>query len=506
MFRLVAGSYLVWVPLVFSCSSSTPIPSSDGPGQGHSSEDPTTDADVSIPDNDAGNVPNIQPPDWNLPIQGTLAMDESPKPNVFETRIEAYEKDLEILPGKPTPVWTYNGVLSGPEIRVQRGDRLIVHFTNNLPEPTTIHWHGLRIPADMDGVPGESQPEVKPGESFTYDFVVPDAGLFWYHPHVNSAAQAGFGLYGALLVSDPDEPADLGDEMTLVLSDMSIEEDGSLTPPDVSGDLGTLFGREGNVLLVNGKVDPVIQARSGRRQRWRVVNASRSRYYQLAVEGHTFTRIGGDGGFLAHPVQDPTVVLAPGERADAILQLTANPGSELPVRWVAYDRGFGSTFARPDLTLFRIQVTNDEPHEDAPLPELSRSIEPMDVSDAALVTMELTQNDVGSAFALGINGIPSWDAPPLMIAVGDTHVWELKNTFEFAHPFHLHGFFFQVLEVNGAPPPVLEWKDTVDVPVDATVKIATKFDERPGMWMFHCHILDHADAGMMGMVHLHEEH
>jgi FtsP/CotA-like multicopper oxidase with cupredoxin domain len=508
MVRLAAGCASALV-LTLGCSPDTisvdvettrPSPSvpGDAAAGGHSKES-------SAPD--AGPVDSkAQPANWSVPIQGPLAEDESPEPDVFETHIEAYEADLEILPGKTTPVWTYNGNVSGPEIRVSRGDRVVVHFTNNLPEPTTIHWHGLRIPVEMDGVPGESQPEVKPGETFTYDFVVPDAGLFWYHPHVNSAAQAGFGLYGALLVSDPEEPADLGDELTLVLSDMSIEADGSLSPANVSGDLGTLFGREGNVLLVNGKVDPVYEARAGRRQRWRVVNASRSRYYQLALHGNTFTRIGGDGGMLEHPEATDTVVVSPGERADVILQFNAEPGTLLPVRWVAYDRGFGSTFARPDATVFRIQTTLDAPFEDAPLPTLSRTIEPIDIAGATVVPMELTQNDVDGKFALGINGVPSWDAPPLMVTIGDTHVWELKNTIEFAHPFHLHGFFFQVLEFNGVVPSVREWKDTVDVPVNGFVKIAVRFDERPGMWMFHCHILDHADAGMMGMVHLHDAH
>jgi FtsP/CotA-like multicopper oxidase with cupredoxin domain len=498
-----------WMVLA-ACSPDSP-PSSTSPDSDTDSAPSNgakSDSSPGSSDDTSGAVApvNVQPPDWSAPIDAVRAVNESERDDVFETHIEAYVKDVEIVPGTTTPVWTYNGSLPGPEIRVKRGDRLIVHFTNNLPEPTTIHWHGLRIPAAMDGVPGDSQPEVQPGETFTYDFVVPDAGLFWYHPHVNSAAQAGFGLYGAVLVSDPEEPANLGDELTLVLSDISVEEDGSLMPPDVSGDLGTLFGREGNLLLVNGKVDPVIRARAGRRQRWRVVNASRSRYYQLAVEGNSFTRIGSDGGFIERPVEETTVVVAPGERADVILQLNATPGSELPVRWVAYDRGYGTTFQRPDVNVFRIQVTDQKPYEDAPLPVTAREIEPIDVTDAKVVRMQLTRNDIGDTFALGINGVPSWEAPPLMVGIGETHIWEVENTIDFAHPFHLHGFFFQVLDINGVAPVVREWKDTVDVPVDTQVRIAVHFDERPGMWMYHCHILDHGDAGMMGMVHLHETH
>jgi FtsP/CotA-like multicopper oxidase with cupredoxin domain len=454
----------------------------------------------------------IVPPDqgpqssgWSDAIRAQAAEDESPDPSVFETHLEAYPASLEILPGTTTEVWTYNGGVSGPELRVKRGTRVIVHFTNNLPEPTTIHWHGLRIPNDMDGVPGPSQPAVQPGQTFTYDFVVPDAGTFWYHPHVASAAQVGFGLYGSLVVTDPDEPPDLGDELTLVLSDMSLDEDGALQPPDASGDLGTLFGREGFVILVNGKQNPVVDVRSGRRQRWRLINAARSRYFQLGLAGHRFTRFAGDGGFIEHSVEEDTVVVTPGERAEVILTPSAPGGTELPVRWIPYYHGYGTTFGRPEETIFRVRITDDEAYVDTTLPQLSRSIEALDTSKAPVTRLQLTRNDdADGKFALGINGVPAWQAEPLLAAMGETQVWEVQNTIDFAHPFHLHGFFFQVLDVNGVVPGVREWKDTADVPVGATLRMAVKFDERPGMWMFHCHVLDHADAGMMGMLHLHE--
>lgn len=442
---------------------------------------------------------------WSDAIRAAPAEDESSDPDVFETHLEASTTNLEIVPGTRTDVWTYNGGVPGPEIRVNRGTRVIVHFTNRLSEPTTIHWHGLRIPNDMDGVPGMSQPEVEPGQTFTYDFVVPDAGTFWYHPHVASAAQVGFGLYGSLVVVDPDEPPDLGDELTLVLSDMSVNDDGSLQPPDSSGNLGTLFGREGFSVLVNGKENPVVDSRAGRRQRWRLVNAARSRYFQLGIAGHRFTRFAGDGGLVEHPVDSETVVLAPGERAEVVVTPSAPAGTELPVRWIPYYHGYGTTTGRSDETIFRLRVTDDEPWVDAPLPALSRVIEPIDTSNASTTMLELTRNDgADGEFALGINGVPSWDAEPLMAAIGETQIWQVQNTIDFAHPFHLHGFFYQVLDVNGVAPAVREWKDTADVPVGGTLRLAVRFDERPGMWMFHCHILDHADAGMMGMVHLHE--
>ena len=271
---------------------------------------------------------------------------------------------------------TYNGLVPGPMIRARVGDRVIVHFTNALAEETTIHWHGLRVPAAMDGMPGHSQPPVHRAAAFLYDFVVPDASTFWYHPHVNSAVQEGNGMYGAFIVDDPAEPAGLGDEVVMVLSDIDVKEDGSLQPADGGGDLGTLFGREGNVLLVNGKVKPTLKARPGLRQRWRIINAAKSRYFQIALDGHSFTRIGGDGGLLTAPVEVSRPVLTPGERADLLVVPEGEPGAELVVRWIPFDRGFGSTFNRPNEDLFTVRLEGTRAETPA-LPELRREIAPL---------------------------------------------------------------------------------------------------------------------------------
>src|SRR5690606_15197186 len=133
---------------------------------------------------------------------------------------------------------------------------VIVHFRNSLPEPTTIHWHGVRVPNDMDGAPGMTQDPIAPGAEFRYEFVLRDAGTFWYHPHQSSSDQVGRGLYGPIVVVDPEEPDVFGDELVLMLSDVSLDADGQLLPKDNGGSFGDLFGREGNVLLVNGKVLP----------------------------------------------------------------------------------------------------------------------------------------------------------------------------------------------------------------------------------------------------------
>jgi FtsP/CotA-like multicopper oxidase with cupredoxin domain len=415
--------------------------------------------------------------------------------------IEARVAAVELKPGTMTPAWTYNGSVPGPLIKVHQGDRLIVHFSNHLPEETTIHWHGLRIPLAMDGVPEHSQAAVRPGETFDYDFVVPDVGLFWYHPHVRSAGQVGDGLYGALLVEDAEDPAKFGDPLVLVLSDVEVNDQGGFLPADNGGNIATLFGREGTVVLANGRVNPVLGARVGVRQRWRVVNAAKSRYFWLALDGNTFTRIGGDGGLMGTPVPVDRLLLAPGERADLVIEPRGTPGSDLPLRWMAYDRGFGTAFMRPDVTVLTVHLSSDPPALSPALPPTGRVVEPLSTAGATPVEIRLTRNDVNKVFQLGINGQKNGGAP-LQGHVGETQVWTVTNTIAWDHPFHLHGFFFQVLDDSGAPREPVEWKDTVNVPVDKHVKLAVRYDDRPGMWMFHCHILDHADAGMLGMLML----
>ena len=453
------------------------------------------------------------PVGWDQDIRGTELVDRNKDPEVVEVDLEARVAPVTFTGGVATEMWTYGGSVPGPLIRVPQGARLIVHFTNNLPSETTVHWHGIRLPADMDGVPDHSQPAVQPGQTFDYDFVVPDAGLFWYHPHVRSAVQVGQGLYGALLVearkgfdrSRAGFAPELGPELVLVLSDVFLRDDGQLGDPTSGGDLATLFGREGNMVLVNGKVAPTVLARPGQRQRWRIVNAAISRYFQIGMAGHTFTRIGSDGGLLTSAEETDVLVLTPGQREDVLVTPRGDAGAVLPVRWIPYDRGFGSTEFRPEEQIMNVRLTEDPPIVEPPpaLPTVLRDIQRLDVSGAGTRSISLTQSTIDGKLILGVDGVPSWEAEPLHAHVGETEVWTVTNLMKWDHPFHLHGFFLQSVDpVTGL---VLspEWRDTLNVPRDGVIAFAVKYEDRPGMWMFHCHILDHADAGMMGMIHLH---
>jgi FtsP/CotA-like multicopper oxidase with cupredoxin domain len=439
-----------------------------------------------------------QPEGWDADLAMHAAVDTNPDPDVIEIELEAKITDIELVAGAPTPVWTYNGALPGPLIRAKLGDKIVVHFKNSLPEATSIHWHGLRLPNHMDGVPGLTQDPIEPGGEFVYEFEARDAGTFWYHPHINSAAQVGWGLYGSLVVEDPADPEIFGDDLVLVLSDMGVDAQGRFLPEDTGGEFGDLFGREGNLLLVNGKILPRLKVRAGKPQRWRVINAARARYYTLRLPGHTFVKLGGDNGLAERSEEVSRVVLVPGERADLVFTPSDEPATVSVLRWIPTERGFGSLYNRPRENMLEIETVAASPVVPEPVPQFLREIEPIDVSDATELTLDLTISTESrmhmKEVVMGINGVPYWNSQPFEARIGDTQIWNITNDTAFAHPFHLHGYFFQVLDDSRVP----EWKDTVDVPANSSLRIAVHFDERPGVWMFHCHILDHADSGMMG--------
>ena len=450
-----------------------------------------------------GSTSSLAPTGWDAAIKLAEAVDRNPDAKIVEIDLTAQLAEVQVAAGKTVRAWTYGGGLPGPLIRARVGDRLVVHFANRLPEPTTVHWHGVRVPIEMDGVPGISQPEVKPGESFVYDFVLRDAGLYWYHPHVMSAAQVGFGLYGALLVEDPADGVGVADELTIVLSDIGFNTKGELEPADSGGSAGMVFGREGTYVLANGKRLPTLHARAGAPQRWRIVNAAKSRFFLLDLEGQSFMRIGGDGGLQERAVTEDTLLVTPGERVDVIVTPKGTPGQRLVLRALLYNRGYGSVEYRNDEPVLTVAL-DDQPAITTPLvlPPTKREIVVPSAANAVPVDIVLTLPPVDGKgqSEFRVNGVPFWKARPYLAKLGQTQLWTIKNDTEWDHPFHLHGFFFIVLDDKGAPVRPLAWKDTINIPMKTTARFLVTFDERPGEWMFHCHILDHADGGLMGTV------
>lgn len=407
--------------------------------------------------------------------------------------LEASKFDWDIAPGKTIEAWGYNKQLPGPELRANVGDTLVVRLTNHLEEPTMIHWHGLRIPAAMDGTDAVQKP-VAPGEVFEYRFVLPDAGTFWYHSHANETVQMERGMYGSLIVEDPTDPVFDG-EKVLMIDDMKLNSENAFTKPGwfVPRIVERHDGREGDTLLINGKENSVIEIAAGQTERWRFINSSSARYFALHLGGKEFKIIGTDGGLLEHPRTVTEVLITPGERVD----IAAGPfeeGETILLESLRYSR---STFLRPKRQQFATVKVGKQKASIAYLPETLRTIEPLARQDAA--TTRKVRLSVGPSLTDGMDFLVNGDVHvnDKPVKVGELQIWEVSNTSLMDHPFHLHGFFFQVIEENGNAPAYMAWKDTVNLTPRSKMKIAWMPDNRPGTWMYHCHIIEHHAAGMM---------
>jgi FtsP/CotA-like multicopper oxidase with cupredoxin domain len=435
-------------------------------------------------------------------VAPSVLKNHSTLPHVVEVSLTAAPARLALYPGKMTDAFAYNGQVPGPTLLVHEGDSVIVHFHNELPEPTTIHWHGMHLAATMDGSPLNLVPA---GGRTDYVFKVERdrAGTYWYHPHPDKRTgyQVAKGLYGALVVlpaHDPLPPS-IPDKL-LILSDNRFLPDGSVDLPDIDSPAGQIDqenGREGPVIFVNGQLDPTITIRSGEVQRWRIVNASAARVYRLAVPGATMIQVGSDGGLFEHPHEVKDVLIANSERVEVLIRGTGAPGSRTSLEDLPYDRYMPQT--RPadweeTRDLVELRYSTDPPVAPVAIPAVLRPVPALDTTQVvARQVVTFTQGMINGR-RMDLNRVD------LRARLGTTEIWEIDNLVGMDHPFHLHGFRFQVLDRDGVPVTERRWKDTVNVPKHATVRIIIRFDNFAGRWMFHCHILDHEDEGMMGIL------
>jgi FtsP/CotA-like multicopper oxidase with cupredoxin domain len=418
-----------------------------------------------------------------------------------EVTLTAAPARLSLVPDATTEIFTYNGRFPGPTLEFREGDRVTVHFRNNLPEATTIHWHGLHLPFTSDGSPFHP---VEPGQEYDYVFTIQPgtAGTYWYHPHPHhrTGYQIAKGLYGAIIVRAPDDPLRGLTERLIVISDNRFAADGSIDLPaslTPTGIVDRENGREGDVVFVNGAVMPTIAIRAGEVQRWRVVNASAARVYRLALPGHKLLHVGSDGGLFERPVEVDEIVVANAERVELLVRGTGSPGQRVVLQALPYDRYVPQT--RPakwnqTRELLTLQYTTKSPKRVAPIPATLRHVPALDTTQAtARRLMVLTQGM--------INGqLMDHNRVDVAASLDATEIWEIENLVGMDHPFHLHGFQFQVLDRNGVPEPFRSWKDVVNVPKHGSARFIVRYANFPGKWMFHCHILDHEDHGMMGIL------
>jgi bilirubin oxidase len=422
-------------------------------------------------------------------------------PGMVEVDLTAAPIRLALRPGSPTEAFAYNGSVPGPTLDVREGDRVVIHFRNALPEPTTIHWHGLHIPARMDGSPLTPIP---PGGRFDYVFTIPPgtAGTYWYHPHpdARSGFQVAKGLFGAIIVRARDDPLAGIPERLLILSDNRFRADGSVDFPEphsLAGIRDEENGREGDVLFVNGQIAPAVPIRSGQVQRWRVVNVAAARVFRLALAHHTLLHVGSDGGLFERPVAVDHVDVANSERIELLVRGTGAPGDRAALEALPYDRYVPQT--RPedwDTTrdLLTLAYSRAPRVRAPPLPTSLRRVPALDTSAATATHVLVLSQGLINGRTMDMTRVD------VHATLGATEIWQIENVVGMDHPFHLHGFRFQVIDRDGVREPFPSWKDVVNVRKHETVRIIVRYHDFPGLWMFHCHILDHEDHGMMGVL------
>lgn len=424
--------------------------------------------------------------------------------NVKALRAAATRQNLVGAAHPATEVWGYNGAVPGPQLRFKQNERVRIEVHNALEVDSTVHWHGVRLPNAMDGVPGLTQRPIAAGGKFEYEFEVPDAGTYWYHPHTGGGEQVGRGLYGALIVEERDPPA-VDRELVWVLSDWRLDREARNRPDFGNAMDASHAGRIGNTVTLNGAIPEFVDVRSGERLRLRLINASSARIYGLSFEGHEPWIIALDG----HPVTPHwfgRVVLGPGMRADLILDCTGEPGSA--------HRLVDDFYRGRAYELLKVRYSREKPVRSSfePAPRLSANPVKEPARDAERHRFVLGGGAMGAVPNQREHKGVFWTvngralahehlahAPLLSLKLGRSYVLELVNDTGWHHPMHLHGHVFRLVSRNGKEVLPRQWGDTVLVDPEARAEIAFVADN-PGDWMLHCHVLEHQASGMSGFV------
>ncbi|PZX12729.1 multicopper oxidase family protein [Celeribacter halophilus] len=405
-----------------------------------------------------------------------------------------------------TEAYTYGSQFPGPMIRAKQGERIARELVNDLPVPTSVHWHGIRIDNAMDGVAGLTQEAVLPKARFTYDFAVPDAGTYWYHAHINSMEQVARGLYGPLIIDEVNAP-DVDRDEVLMLDDWRLDPETAQIDPDFDFPMDRSHaGRYGNLIGTNGRYGYRLSARRGERLRLRLINAANARIFGLTFQGLTGWTVALDGMPLATPEPvDSEIVLAPAQRIDLIVDVTAAEGEEAMILRFDDDEKWR---AQVGFDLSGIKAIRDT--APAPLPP-NPGMETVNLARATQLEMRMEGGAMGNmpmgrmngqmmGFREMVSGGMYWtlagvagmdETPFARLSLGEHVRLKLTNDTIFPHAMHLHGQHFREIS-DGKQGPM---RDTLlSLPAETT-EIAFVANN-PGKWLFHCHMLGHAATGM----------
>jgi FtsP/CotA-like multicopper oxidase with cupredoxin domain len=453
----------------------------------------------------------------DAPSRGTSGQDLA-QPPVLASRDGVLEVSLTAAPGvrlagRDTLAWGYNGTCPGPTLRVRPGDLLRVRLVNHIDQPTNLHAHGLHVSSRGNG--DNPFVTVDPGGSFDYAYRIPadhPPGTFWYHPHHHGAVadQIFAGLAGALLVDggpDPDLP--VTDDLALLVTDTTLDGAGRVVAPNM---MARVMSREGDPVLVNGQHQPVITAAPGDAQRWRVINGCVSRVLALRLEVHRLTQLALDGAFLPAPAERDQVVLAPGNRADLLVRPLR--GGRYTLVAHPYDRGSIGMLGGGPPTPGPVPLATLEASGPAATPPPLPVTLPAPPSPQGRVAGQrrLTFDmDMGMGM-MGGTGTGMFtidgrtfdpDRDDQTVPLDTVEEWTVVNTSSMDHPFHLHVWPFQVLATSTGAPPTGLRQDVVLVPARGWVRLRIPFTDYPGRSVYHCHVLDHEDLGMMATINVH---
>jgi FtsP/CotA-like multicopper oxidase with cupredoxin domain len=395
-----------------------------------------------------------------------------------------------------TPVYNYNDKIPGPTIRGREGSVLVVDVLNQLNEPTSVHWHGLRIDNAMDGVPGVTQDPIQSGERFRYRLRLKEAGTYWYHPHFNAGEQLERGLKGAFVVEERHS-LPWTQDLVWLIDDWRFQRDGTIyphfnTPHDLMHD-----GRWGNAITVNGQTQPEIRVRPGERIRLRLIDGANARLFAPALDGLTARVIAVDGRPVSSAFALDRFILSPGNRADLDITIPADAAGKT---FTLEDR-----LTRDSIVLGRI-VVNDAPPVVTPDfdPPVLLDFIPARLFDDIAVSKSWDLNAIrGGEFGIAwtMNRRLWPDADTAGLKLGEPVKIQFVNSSSRLHPMHIHGAFFRVLSVNGKPVAEPFTRDTVLVGPRQTIIIGL-IPEHKGIWLTHCHIQSHAESGMMTTIQI----
>ena len=440
-----------------------------------------------------------------LPIPELLTGTEMDGKQVYDLIMQP--GSMTYVPGKQTATFAYNGNILGPTLLMHKGAEVVINVTNRLGEPATTHWHGIHLPAIMDGGPHQ---RIDDGDTWQAQYtIMNEEATFWYHPHLEgkTAEHVYHGLAGLFIVKDPQNELALPDrygtdDIPLIIQDKIFNADGSFNYP------GTHMGVKGDQFLVNGAITPVFDA-PAQFVRFRLLNGSNARIYNFGFsDDRRFRQIGTDGGLLERPVPLTRLRLSTGERAEILVDFSGEENSQ--VRLVSYSSELDNI--NP---MWNSNALDDSTFDIMTIDVKAATANPITALPASLVSINRLQKgqaartrpfvlEMGFSGPMKING-KSMDMDRIdeTIKLNDTEIWEVTNHSDLPHPFHVHDIQFLILTRDGSPPAENEsgWKDTVLVMPRETVRFITHFSDFSdpvNPYMFHCHILEHEDAGMMG--------